>query len=46
MGFSPKKTPGGTAGKIFLGGGVPPGSPSPDPISDQKLAFFHTYFKT
>ena len=44
MGFSPKKSPGETAGKIFLSGGVPPVSPSPDPISDQPMACFHTYF--
>ena len=25
---------------IFLVGGVPPGSPNPDPISDQKVSFF------
>ena len=24
----------------ILGGGVPPGSPNPDPISDQKMSFF------
>ena len=24
----------------ILGGGVPPGFPSPDPISDQKMSFF------
>ena len=23
----------------ILGGGVPPGSPNPDPISDQKISF-------
>ena len=25
---------------IFLVGGVPPGTPNPDPISDQKVSFF------
>ena len=32
---------------IFLGirgVGVAPGSKNPDPISDQKIAIFHTYF--
>ena len=29
-----------------LGGGVPPGSPNPDPISDQKNVIFHTRFQT
>ena len=24
----------------ILGGGMPPGSPNPDPISDQKMSFF------
>ena len=26
----------------ILGGGVPPNSPNPDPISGQKKSFFHT----
>ena len=31
----------------ILGGGVPPGSPNPDPISDQKVSLiFHTHFQT
>ena len=32
----------------ILGGGVPPGSPNPDPISDQKKknVIFHTRFQT
>ena len=29
----------------ILGGGVQPGSPNPDPISDQKMSF-HTRFQT
>ena len=29
----------------ILGGGVPPGSPNPDPISDQNV-IFHTRFQT
>ena len=29
-----------------LGGVVPPGSPDPDPISDQKNVLFHTRFQT
>ena len=28
----------------ILGGGVPPGSPNPDPISDQKLSFSRPVF--
>ena len=28
----------------ILGGGVPPGSPNPDPISDQKLSVFTPVF--
>ena len=27
----------------ILGGGVPPGSPNPDPISDQKCLFLHPF---
>ena len=26
-----------------LGGGVPPGSPNPDPISDEKMLFSHLF---
>ena len=29
----------------ILGGGVPPGSSNPDPISDQKLSFFTPVFR-
>ena len=29
----------------FLVGGVPPGSPNPGPISDQKNAIFQTRFQ-
>ena len=28
----------------ILGGGVLPGSPNPDPISDLKIVIFHTRF--
>ena len=28
----------------ILGGGVPPGSPNPDPISDQKMSFSHPFW--
>ena len=28
------------------GGGVLPGSPNPDPTSDQEIAIFHTRFQT
>ena len=27
----------------ILGGGVPPGSPNPDPTSDQKMSFSHRF---
>ena len=40
---------GGGRGVILgiLGGGVPPGSPNPDPISDQKMSLiFQTHFQT
>ena len=30
----------------ILGGGVPPGSSDPDPISDQKNVILHTRFQT
>ena len=30
----------------ILGGAVPPGSPNPDPISDQKNVIFHIRFQT
>ena len=30
----------------ILGGDVPPGSPDPDPISNQKNIIFHTPFET
>ena len=29
----------------ILGGGVPPGSPNPDPISDQKVLFYTPVFR-
>ena len=29
----------------ILGGGVPPGSPNPDPVSDQKTSFFTPIFR-
>ena len=29
----------------MLGGDVPPGSPIPDPISDQKIPFFTPVFR-
>ena len=29
----------------ILGGGVPPGSPNPDPNSDQTIGIFHTPFQ-
>ena len=40
-GFPP--SPRGILG--ILGEGVPPGSPNPDPISDQKNVIFHTHFQ-
>ena len=30
----------------IVGGGVLPGSPNPDPTSDQEIAIFHTRFQT
>ena len=30
----------------ILGGAVSPGSPNPDPISDQKIVIFHNRFQT
>ena len=38
-------TPGG--GRVLLGilgGNVPPASPNPDPISDQKMSFYKPVF--
>ena len=38
---------GGGRGKLLMGilvGGVPPGSPNPDPILDQKCHFSHPFF--
>ena len=40
---------GGGGGGVLLGvlgGGVPPGSPNPDPISGQKIVIFHTCFQS
>ena len=37
---------GGGGGRVHLGifgGGVPPGSPNPDPVSDQKSNFPHLF---
>ena len=41
-------TQGGGGGVLLgiLGGVMPPACPNPDPISDQKLLFFHTCFQT
>ena len=36
---------GGGYSKKILGGGGPPGSPIPDPISDQKMSFFTPVFR-
>ena len=39
----------GSPGEVLLailGGGVPPGSANPDPISDKKNLIFHTRFQT
>ena len=38
----------GTRGVLLriLGGGVLPGSPNPDPTSDQEIAICHTSFQT
>ena len=32
-------------GSLILGGGVPPGSPNPDPISDQEMSFSRPIFR-
>ena len=38
--------PGGGGGTLgILGGGVPPGFPNPDPISDQKMSFSTPVFR-
>ena len=45
----PPKGGGGLGERLFLeirGGGVPPGSPSPYPISDPKIDILHTHFQT
>ena len=42
-----REIPGGGGRGVLLGilgGSVPPGTPYPDPISDQKI--FHTHFQT
>ena len=39
---------GGGGGRVLLGilgAGVPPGSPNPDPISDQKMSFSTPIFR-
>ena len=38
---------GGGGGVLLgiLGGGVPPGSPNPDPISEQEMSFFTPVFR-
>jgi len=47
-----EKRPGGGVLLGIFGGGVPPASPNPDPISDQKMPFsdlaskIHTRFQT
>jgi len=40
--FKPRRPGGGVLLGIF-GGGVPPASPNPDPISDQKYHFPHPF---
>ena len=35
----------GTVLLRIIGGGVPPGSPNPDPISDQNMAFSTPVFR-
>ena len=40
----PFKCPGVLLG--ILGGSVRPGSPNPDPVSDQKIVIFHIRFQT
>ena len=39
-------TPGNGGGGVLLrilGGGVSPGSPNPDPITDQNMSFSHSF---
>ena len=39
---------GGVGGRVLLGildEGVPPGSPHPDPVSDQKMSFSRPVFR-
>ena len=38
--------PGGGVLRGMLGGAVPLGSPNPDPLSDRKMSFFTTVFKS
>ena len=37
--------PGGVLLLLILVGGVPPGSPNPDPISDRKMSFSRPVFR-
>ena len=43
--YTPLLTPGGGVLRGVLGDGVPPGSPNPDPISDQKMSFSTPVFR-
>ena len=38
--------PGGRGTREFFRGGVPPTSPNPDPILDQKMPFSTTFFRS
>ena len=43
--LSRRHYPGGEVLQGILGGGVPPGSPNPDPISDQIMSFSRLVFR-
>ena len=46
MGYSTREFyPGGTPANSCIGGGVPPGCPNPDPISDQNMQFSTPVFR-
>ena len=44
--IKPPREGGGEGGESILGGGVPPGSPNPDRISDQHMSFSTPVFRS